>query len=624
MRARRWLLVFTLAALAGTAQAAPDGQAIYQSQCASCHGDSLAGGAGPALTGPAFTSRWQGKTAALRRFIAEQMPMNKPGSLSSTDAGLLTAYLLAQALPTPSGEAARGPAAAQPGTLPGAPVEYGIPSTQGPGDSELLEAKSGDWLSYNRDTKGQRYAPLDQITTKNAGRLAPKCIFQAGEIGSFQASPVVRHGVMFITTAHHVYALNAATCHALWSYDYQPVGTEFLPSNRGIALYKGMAIRGTLDGHLIALDAANGKLLWDVAVCDTHKGCFINAVPLAFDGRLFVGEAGADVQNTGHVHAFDAATGKPLWTFDLVPTGREPGAGSWGSGAALGGASMWTTISLDPKSRLLYMSVGNPGQDFSGANRPGDNLYTDCLVVLDADTGKLAWYAQQEKHDVHDWDTAAAPMLYEKGGRNYVSVGSKDAELYIYDRDSHALVAKKTLTRRVNDTVPLFAGKDVHVCPGSTGGVQWNGPAYHPGLGMIFVNTVDWCTTYKSDPAKAAMFGGSMTMDPPEQARGALLAFDATTGAQKWVYHASAPMLAGVTPTAGGVVLTGSSDGDFLVFDGRTGDQLYSFYTGGAVAGGTTTYMVDGKQYVAVLSGNSSKALWKTSGAATLVVFALP
>lgn len=619
----RFLLgLFVLAALPGAALAEPSGQAIYQSQCASCHGDALAGGAGPALIGPAFAGRWHGASAALTEFIAGQMPMNKPGSLSSKEAGLVTFYLLAQALPVSAGVSE--PPATQQGPLPGAPVEYGLASTQGPGDAELLDTDPADWLAYNRDYKGQRYAPLDQMTTANAARLAPKCIFQTGEIGSFQASPVVRHGIMFITTAHHVYALNAATCHALWSYNYQPVGTEFLPSNRGIALYNGMAIRGTLDGHLIALDAASGKLLWDVAVCDTHRGCFINAVPLAFDGHLFVGEAGADVQSIGHVHAFEAATGKPIWTFNLIPTGHEPGAETWGSGAAVGGASMWTTITLDPKSRLLYMSVGNPGQDFSGANRPGDNLYTDCMVVLNADTGKLVWYAQQEKHDVHDWDTAAAPMLYEKGPRNYVAVGSKDAELYIYDRDSHALVAKKTLTRRVNDTVPLFAGKDVHVCPGSTGGVQWNGPAYHPALGMIFVNTVDWCSTYKSDPAKTAMFGGSMTMDPPEQARGALLAFDAATGEQKWVYHASAPMLAGVTPTAGGVVLTGSSDGDFLVFNGRSGDKLYSFYTGGAVAGGITTYMADNKQYVAVLSGNSSKALWKTSGAATLIVFALP
>jgi PQQ-dependent dehydrogenase (methanol/ethanol family) len=623
MRLRRFLLgLFVLSAVAGAAQAGPSGQAIYQSQCAGCHGDALAGGAGPALIGPAFAGRWHGKTASLTAFIAGQMPMNKPGSLSSNEAEQVTLYLLAQATPASAG--APEPVAARQGPLPGVPVAYGVASTQGPDDAELLDTAPGNWLGYNRDYKGQRFAPLDQITTGNAARLAPKCIFQTGEIGSFQASPVVRQGVMFITTAHHVYALNAATCHALWSYNYLPVGTEFLPSNRGIALYKGMAIRGTLDGHLIALDAANGKLLWDVTVCDTHKGCFINAVPLAFDGRVFVGEAGADVQSTGHVHAFEAATGKKLWTFNLVPTGKEPGAETWGSGADVGGGSMWTTISLDPKTRLLYMSVGNPGQDFSGANRPGDNLYTDCLVVLDADTGKLVWYAQQEKHDVHDWDTAAAPMLYEQGGRTYVAVGSKDAELYIYDRNSHALIAKKTLTRRENDTAPLFAGKDLHVCPGSTGGVQWNGPAYQPVLGMIFVNTVDWCTTYKSDPAKAAMFGGSMAMDPPEQARGALLAFDAATGAQKWIYHAHAPMLAGVTPTAGGVVLTGSSDGDFLVFDGRTGQKLYSFYTGGAVAGGTTTYMVDGKQYVAVLSGNSSKALWKTSGAATLIVFALP
>jgi len=582
----------------------------------------MAGGTGPALAGPAFSGKWAGQAARLTKFIASQMPMNNPGSLSAGDAVAVADYLLAQ----PDGQAApaNDAAARLKESLPGKPVHFGIPTTTSPDDSALLRAGVGEWLGYNRDYKGQRYTPLAQINTANVATLSPKCLFQTGEIGSFQSSPEVNDGRLFMTTAHHVYALDATTCRKLWVYDYQPVGTEFLPANRGVALYRGMAIRGTLDGHLIALDAANGKLLWDVHVCDTQKGCFINAVPVAFHGRLFVGEAGADMQSTGHVHAFDAMTGKPLWTFDVVPTGKQFGADSWPAGASMGGGSMWTSITVDPQADLLYMSVGNPGQDFSGANRAGDNLFTDCLVVLAADTGKLVWYAQQEKHDVHDWDTAAAPMLYEQDGKRFVAVGSKDAFLYIYDRDTHALVAKKPLTRRVNDTAPLLPGKPVRVCPGSVGGVEWNGPAYDPVRRMVFVNTVDWCSTYTSQPGKDEEFGGMMKMDPSDQARGALLAFDAGTGAPRWTYHAPAPMLAGITPTSGGLVFTGSGDGSFLAFDSSTGRALYSFYTGGPVAGGITTYVAGGRQYVAVASGNNSKSLWQTSGAATLIIFGLP
>ncbi len=618
-------LALVVLAMAGAARAMPveaDGRSIYVSQCASCHGDTMGGGTGPALAGPAFSGKWAGHEAGLTSFIASQMPMNNPGSLSPGDTVAVAHYLLAQ----PDLPVAPAPDAADrhEGNLPDAPVHFGTATTNTPDDAALLSPIATAWVGYNRDYKGQRYAPLAQINTANVATLSPKCLFQTGEIGSFQSSPEVNDGRLFITTAHHVYALDPTTCRKIWSYDYQPVGTEFLPANRGVALYRGMAIRGTLDGHLIALDAANGKLLWDVHVCDTKKGCFINAVPVAFQGRLFVGEAGADVHSTGHVHAFDALTGKKLWTFDVVPTGKEPGADSWPAGASVGGGSMWTTITVDPQADLLYMSVGNPGQDFSGANRAGDNLFTDCLVVLAADTGKLVWYAQQVKHDVHDWDTAAAPMLYEQDGRRFVAVGSKDAFLYIYDRDTHALLAKKALTQRVNDTAPLPPGKPVHVCPGSVGGVEWNGPAYDPLRRMVFVNTVDWCSTYISQPAKDAEFGGMMKMDPSDQARGALLAFDAGTGDARWIYHAAAPMLAGVTPTAGGLVLTGSGDGNFLAFDSGTGRELYSFYTGGPVAGGITTYMASGRQYIAVPSGNNSKSLWQTSGAATLIVFGLP
>lgn len=600
------------------------GLPAYQSYCASCHGANLGGAAGPPLTGDAFVRRWRGRIRTLSSVISNSMPYNAPASLTPAQYTEITDYIVAENAMA-RGEArdrrAAGdraasnklPEFARPQKLPATPNVYGSPSTTVPDDNELQSPSERDWLQYNRDYLGQRHSPLRLITTMNAAALAPKCIFQTGEVGTFQSSPVVRAGKLYFTTANNTYALDAATCRKLWKHEYPPASAP-LPVNRGIALYKGMLIRGTLDGHLIALDVENGKLLWNEWVSDSRNGHFISAAPTVFDGKVYVGEAGGDFGAAGHVHAFDALTGKHLWTFDTVPTGER-----------LGGGSTWTTITVEPVTRRLFVPVGNPGSDFDGRERPGLNLYSNSIVVLDADSGKLDWYVQQNPHDVHDWDTAAAPVLYDQDGRSFLTVGSKDARLYIYDRNSHALIARKDLTTRLNDTLPLSSEEGLHVCPGFLGGVEWNGPAYDPLSRMVFVNTVDWCGTLKrAKSARENAQGGTGTTDPPSEARGWLRAFDAASGEERWSYAAGTPMLAGVTTTAAGLLLTGSGDGDFLVFDAKTGRKIYSFYTGGSIGGGPSTYLAGGKQYIAIASGNNSKSLWQVSGASTLIIFGLP
>jgi PQQ-dependent dehydrogenase (methanol/ethanol family) len=557
------------------------------------------------------------------------MPLDAPQSLSAADYRAVTDYLLAsngqdhKAAPGVPVEAKADEAS--PLKLPGLPQIFGKPSTAGPTDAELLHPGDDAWPMYNRDYQGQRFSPLTQITPNNVASLAPKCIFQAGEVAGFQTSPIVYREVLYFTTAHMTYAVGAATCRKIWSYRYEPIGAELLPNNRGAVLYRGMVVRGTLDGHLIALDAATGKLLWDEWVCDSKRGCVLSGAPVAFNNKIFVGEAGGDYGSRGHIHAFDAMTGTPVWTFDTVPTGKEPGAETWGKGENPGGGAAWTTITIDPATKLVFVSVGNPGFDYDGRARPGTNLYTDSVVALSADNGHLAWYVQQNPHDTHDWDTAAAPTLYNQGGRNFLAVGSKDSRLYIYDRDSHALIARKNLQLRVNDTAVPQPGVPIHSCPGTMGGVEWNGPAFDPATGSVFVNSVDWCSTFTLERriGEAELGAAALAFDPIEGARGWLRAFDAETGSERWAYSANSPMLAAVTPTTSGLVMTGSGSGDFLVFDATTGRQLYSFYTGGAMAGGVSTYLSGGKQYVAVASGSSSKALWQTTGAATLIVFGL-
>ena len=607
-----------------SAAADMDGATAYREHCATCHASDLTGAAGPALSGFVFADRWVGKKAELYELISKTMPLDAPGTLSAADNRSITDYIVRydKLEDAPVNSSKSAPAV----VLPAAPKRFATATSAEPDDDELKNPSNGDWLYPNLSLTGQRYSPLRQITPQNVGHLVPKCIFQTGEIGSFQSSPVVRRGRLYITTAHRTYAVDASNCRKLWSYEYTPTGTEFLPTNRGVALYRGMVIRGTLDGHLIGLDALNGKLLWDLWVCDSAKGCFISATPVIFDGKLYIGEAGADFGAVERVHAFDAATLEHLWSFDTVPAASEAGGGTWPADSDRRGGSIWTTITVERSSRRLFVSLGNPGPDLDGRARAGDNLYTDSVVVLDADSGHLIWYAQQNAHDVHDWDTAAAPVIYDQKGRALMAVGSKDGHLYLYDREQHGLIAREEVSRQLNVDQPFSTTSGTRFCPGNMGGVEWNGPAYDPNNQLLFVNSVDWCTTVTlmEKPSAAVPWGGRALMDGADQARGSLRAFDAASGRPRWSYSSDSPMLAALTPTASGLLLTGSGGGEMLVFDSKTGRRLYSFYTGGALAGGISTYTVGDRQLIAVESGNASKTVWQNTGSAEVIIFGLP
>ncbi|WP_181392100.1 PQQ-binding-like beta-propeller repeat protein [Deinococcus irradiatisoli] len=635
-----------------SAAQATSGQGVYTANCQGCHGANLQGGAGPALMGTGFTAKWANgnhQLTDLYDVIAHQMPLNAPGSLSQKQYLDVTAYILskngysagATALSTKTLKVKlTAPAKSKSADAPAAPAgpaatnlpksltaKPGQASGNAPSDAELNNVPDGEWLTYNRTLSGERYSPLNQITAANVKNLQVKCVFQVGETGAFQTGPVVYKGMLYLTTPRNTYAIKADTCTKVWESDYKPTGAEPFPVNRGVALYDGKLFRGTTDGHLIALDAATGKTLWNTWMVDSTKGYFMSAAPVAYNGKVYMGAAGADWGANGVIGAFDADTGKPLWNFDVIPTGKEPGAETWEKGAEHGGGSIWTSLTLDSASHLLYVSIGNPAPDLNGGLRPGANLYTDSVVVLDTNTGKLAWYAQQVPHDTHDWDTAAAPIIYQQNNQKLMAVANKGGWLYLYDRATHKLVSQQEITTHLNADKPtsLTGRRD---CPGTLGGAEWNGPALDPANNMLFVNSVDWCATYKIGETRYVeggfFFGGSATADPAKDGRGWTRAFNATTGEPMWSVKMPTPMIAAVTPTAGGVVFTGNLNGDFLVLDAKSGQQLYSFRTGGAVAGGLPTYTVNGQQYVAVASGNASRSIWSTTGAATIFVFGVP
>ena len=492
-------------------------------------------------------------------------------------------------------------------------------------------SSTDDWLGYNGSYAGDRYSTLTQIDRTNAARLHPVCVFQYGELGPSQTAPVISAGVMYISGQETTYALDATTCKPRWKNTYANTGTKSGFVNRGVALLGGRLFRGTPDSHLIAIDAASGKTLWNVAISDSSDGSNAAAAPLAWDGKVFIGIAGSEVGVKGKVMAFSAADGKALWTFEAIAGGDDPGAATWGNAAAVatGGGGTWSSSGLDTVTGTLFVPIGNPGPDFAADYRPGANLYTNSIVALDTNTGKLRWYYQLVPHDFHDWDAAAPPALYwGADGRSLMSFAGKSGYLFTIDYATHALITKVAVTTILDPEKPLTT-EGTRFCPGTLGGVQWNGPAYSLRDKLTFVNSVDWCSTVKLGEVRYVRghaFLGSATGMGVKDAQGGtgwLTAVDPLTGKIAWRYHAPALMVAAVTPTAGGVLFTGEMTGEFDAFDSASGKRLYSFNTGGAVAGGVATYTVGGKQYVAAVSGNQSRSPVAGGGAPSIFVFAL-
>jgi alcohol dehydrogenase (cytochrome c) len=470
---------------------------------------------------------------------------------------------------------------------------------------QIACAATNEWPSYNGDLNSDRFSSLTEITPKNAADLREVCEASLGDEGSFQPGPLMIGDSLFITTVHTVVALSATDCTVRWRYVYKMQEDEVLPGNRGVAYMDGKLFRGTADGRVLAIDSRTGKELWRVKSADTKIFEFFSAAPIAWNGLVYLGPGGADYGIRGRMTAFDAASGKEVWRFNTIPLKGEPGYETWRipDTAEHGGGGTWSSYTLDTATGELFISVANPAPDLTANTRPGDNLYTDSLLVLDAKTGALKWYYQFTPNDTFDYDVAAAPALYtDREGKRRVAVGSKDGYLYILDRDSHKLISKTAVTTiKTPPGPPTVAG--VYACPGTTGGVDWNGPAYSPESNILYVGSVDWCTYFSTViPAYPVSWktGKSKT--------GWVYAVNASTGKPVWHYHAESPVLSGVTPTAGGVLFSGESSGDFLVLNARNGKLIKKQNLGGSMGGGIITYSIAGKQYVATTAGNVSRS----------------
>jgi alcohol dehydrogenase (cytochrome c) len=499
--------------------------------------------------------------------------------------------------------------------------------------ARLAETDSGtsDWLTYSGNYASHRYSSLDQITKQNASRLRTTWVYQVRRPGLVETSPLVVDDVMVVTEPPStVTALDVRSGRVLWSWSPSlPRGVRhigFPPVNRGVAVLDESLYVGTLDAHLVALDMKSGAVRWDVVVADNKTGHAITAAPLAVDGKIIVGISGGEAGIRGFLDAYDAKTGERLWRFWTIPGPGEPGHDTWGGDSWKTGAGpTWVTGSYDPQLKLLYWGTGNPGPDWNGDLRPGDNLYTCSLVALDVSTGKLKWHYQFTPHDLHDWDACQIPVLVdaEINGkpRQLVVVANRNAFYYVLDRQSGELLhatayAKQTWAQRIdeNGRPVLIPGtepseKGTLVYPSLQGATNWFSPSFSPRTQMLYVAVRQMGAHYfKTDadyePGQPFLGGGEQAL-AGDQASGVIRALAITTGEKQWDFDLHSPPWSGVLSTAGGLVIGGTNEGNVFALDDQTGKPLWQFQTGGAVRANPIAFAIDGHQQIAIAAGNA-------------------
>jgi len=492
------------------------------------------------------------------------------------------------------------------------------------------EREPGNWVTYSGNYQGHRYSPLDQINTTNAARLKPVWMYQINDPGQFETSPLVVDGILYISEPpSNATALDARTGRPLWMYR-RPIPPDVRVCcgqvNRGLAISGDTLYLGTVDAHLIALDARTGHVRWDVVVADYKTGHAITAAPLVVKEKVIVGTSGGEYGIRGFLDAYEAETGKRAWRFWTVPGPGEPGHETWANDSwKTGGAPTWVTGSYDPELNLLYWGTGNPGPDYNGAPREGDNLYANSLLAIDPDTGKLKWHFQFTPHDVHDWDANHVPVLAEatvRGkARKVVAVANRNSFYYLLDRVTGEFLlgtpfAKQTWAKGLDDRgrPVLLEGKSpsltgTMVYPGLHGGTNWFSPSYSTQTGLFYVAAREEATSFylgvpEYHPGIFFSAGGYRGI-PGLEPWGAVRALELATGKRVWEFPLHSPPWSGMLSTAGGLVFGGTNEGHFFALTAASGQPLWRFPTGGPVQSNPISFLSNGKQLVAVAAGHA-------------------
>ena len=498
---------------------------------------------------------------------------------------------------------------------------------------DLLKADSSNWFSYSGSYGAQRHSALKQIDTGNVATLAPKWIYHLIGQGRLEAVPIAANGVMYVPQANEVDALDARSGRLIWKYQRGPGNGN----NRGLAISGNKVYMGTADASVVALDARTGGVAWETKM-PGPSARYQGGAPLVVKDKVIIG---ANASSTGTVDAYDAETGKFLWRWTAIPKPGEPGNETWGADSwKLGGVPTWLTGSYDPELNLVYWGTGQANPDFDGTVRPGDNLYSDCMVALDPDTGKMKWYFQFTPHDVHDWDAVEIPVLvdtvYEGQPRKLMLQANRNGYYYVLDRTNGKFLHGSPFVKSINWTDGLTPqGRPIvvpgleptvlgtKVCPATMGATNWPSPAYDPDTHYFYLIAFEGCgINYKATdkfPVTGGPAGGSGTgyvesPDEREQWQAYVRALDVSTGKLVWEYkqigsHHYGP---GLVSTGGGLIFAGDMQGFLSAHDARTGKPLWHFSTGDIITASPMAYSVQGEEYIAVLSGSN------------VVVFGLP
>ena len=515
---------------------------------------------------------------------------------------------------------------------------------------------SKNWLHPNGSYEQTRFYPANQINTGNVSKLRPAFVVQTAVLESMETAPLVVNGVMFLTTSYnHVYAVNATTGEQYWHYKHKigPVSTYCCgPNNKGVAISEGKLFMGTLDAKIVALDAKSGKLLWQTQIADPELGYSETMAPTVVDGKVLIGTNGGEYGVRGFVKAFNAETGKLDWTFYTIPekghegvwaendaTGRNMKRNIAAEKAALAknadfyktlGGGVWMTPAIDKKTRTVFFVAGNPSPDLYGAERPGDNLYTNSMIAVDLDSGKYKWHYQYIAHDVWDLDAVSPPILVDvkdKDGKMVPGVihGGKTGHIYVHDRSNGNLIRFSEAMVSQEGLWSLPTPQGTRMSLGANGGVEWSPMAVNPNLRLAFAANLEQPMTYHVEasayPGGKLWLGGAFKNVPGEEQFGNVTAVNLDTGKVVWKARTPQPMIGGVLATAGDLVFAGEGNGWLKAYDAKTGKVLWQYQCGAGVNAPPTSYTVDGKQYIAVAAGGNSQLDFKRGN--SVFVFAL-
>jgi alcohol dehydrogenase (cytochrome c) len=628
---------------AGSPQAA--GHEVFASRCASCHGTNATGGEfAPSIVDRVPLHTDDDLRELLHNGLTSSGMPAFPDIVDPDRANLIS--FLRTLKPSQGSAAARVSVTLQGGkTLEGVALNRSANGMQLLADDHRLYllrktdagtyrrvTSQSDWPSYNGQTTGSRYSALSQITAANASRLQAKWVFTLRNTSEIEATPVVADGVMYVTYANECFALDAGSGRQIWHYQRPRTrgigGVAAKGANRGAAVAGDRVFMATDNAHLIALDRTTGKLIWDTAMTDWHQNYNATSAPLPVGTMVVSGIAGGDEGARGFVVAYDQTTGKEQWRFWTVPKPGEPGSDTWqGSAIDHPGGSTWMTGTYDKELHTLYWPVGNPGPDLIGDDRLGDNLYTDSIVALDPDSGKLKWYFQFTPHDVHDFDAMAPPSLidatWQGKPRKLMVQANRNGFLYVLDRTNGQFLLGRAYTKKLTwatgltpEGRPIVAsGHDATnegrlSCPWLNGASNWYSASWNPLTSLYYVQTNDKCGIFTRTDMHyqegRGFMGGSFSGDPADPGQRILRAFDIHTGKAVWELPQTGDgsTFGGVLSTAGGVVFYGADDYSFAAADAKTGKPLWSFQANQPPHASPMTYLFDDRQYVAVAIGS--------------------